>query len=98
MIRSILLSLTLFLAALAIQDPPAPPTRDIPQCQGKECEGGHDGQPSWCANYNANGYRKNCDCKRDCEDVDQDMHRESGCATYCRTPRCRCEHGCPRTK
>jgi hypothetical protein len=68
--------------------------REIPPCEGVECEGGHEGQPKFCQNYDGGGYKKNCACKRDCADPGQADHRESGCVTYCRTPRCKCHHGC----
>jgi hypothetical protein len=81
-------------AAFALQAPP----REIPLCQGSECDGGHAGQPSWCQNSTGGGYKANCECKRDCSDPDQEHHRETGCKTYCRTPRCKCDHGCPKTE
>lgn len=54
----------------------------------------HDGQPKWCQNKAANGYRANCGCKRSCDRND----RGSDCVTYCRTPACKCDHGCPQTE
>lgn len=71
------------------------PPREIPPCAGKECEGAaHDWQPAWCQNSDGDGYKKNCDCKRSCDRDD----RGSDCRTWCRTPRCKCDHGCPRTR
>jgi hypothetical protein len=72
-------------------------SRTIPPCDsGSECKG-HETQPRWCQNYDGDGYRPNCSCKRDCSDPEQERHRETGCKTYCRTQRCKCDHGCPRT-
>jgi hypothetical protein len=67
--------------------------REIPPHEGED----HQGQPEFCQNSNSGGYKANCKCKRDCDDPEQRQHRESGCKTFCRTPACRCDHGCPMT-
>lgn len=68
--------------------------REIPPHDSGE-EGDHQGQPEWCQNYDdQRGYKANCVCKRDCNDKNQNTHRETGCKTHCRTPKCHCNHGC----
>lgn len=88
--RAILILGTLMLALLLAQT-----GREIPPCQGDECHdtsGGNTPGPSWCQNHDGGGYRSNCACRRDC--MEQNYHPETGCVTWCRTPRCRCRHGC----
>ncbi len=96
MIRVIMAAMALLLVvtAIALQ---SPRPKEIPPCVGSECDGGHAAQPLWCQNGDGGGYKANCECKRDCNDPEQEKHRESGCRTYCRTPRCKCDHGCPKT-
>jgi len=94
-ITRIFLALAVSAFALALQEPAPKSAHEIPLCEGAECDGGHEGQPQHCQNYNDSQWKKNCDCKRDCDDHNQDGHRESGCSTYCRTPSCRCNHECP---
>lgn len=82
-------ALNSFAVAHAAQEPGG---RAIPGCEeGEECEG-HESQPQWCQNSDGGGYKANCACKRDC--AQQSYHPETGCLTYCRTPRCHCHHGC----
>jgi len=88
MIIRIALALWLLGAALAIQDAP----RTIPPYPGDD-NPMHDGQPAWCQNKDGNGYLANCGCKRSCDETD----RGSDCKTYCRTSKCKCDHGCVAT-
>lgn len=75
--------------ALALQQPP----RTIPPYAG-DSNPQHDGQPAWCQNKDINGFKANCGCKRTCDAND----RGSDCKTWCRTPACKCDHGCPITE
>ena len=85
--------------AFALQ---APQPKQIPKCEGKECEGGHEGQPKWCANYDTPGYLHNCACKEmnpgKCHEPDKDEEEGGGesskCSVYCRKNACRCSKGC----
>lgn len=73
--------------------------REVPLCRRGECiddvtGGDREGQPQWCQNKTERGHKANCACKRSCDRSD----RGSECKTYCRTARCRCDHGCPMTE
>ena len=80
-----------FLAGLALAfQGPLP----VPECQGAECTDDvthedHAGSPAWCQNYDTAAWAKNCGCHRECDET-----VGSECKTYCRTKRCRCDHGC----
>lgn len=93
MIKTVLALLILLTSSVALQSPP----QEIPVFQGDD-NPSHDGQPKWCQNGDGGGYKANCKCERDCNDPNQDQHRQSGCRTYCRTPACHCDHGCPKTE
>lgn len=92
MIKTVLAVLLLLTSSVALQSP-----QEVPVFEG-DGNSSHDGQPKWCQNTDGGGYKANCECKRDCSDPSQGQHRESGCKTYCRTPSCHCEHGCPKTE
>ena len=88
------LFIVLVALAFAMQGP-----KEIPECRGEGCRDDvtkqmHPGAPAWCQNKDGEGWAANCDCKRSCDRND----RGSDCKTYCRTPRCRCDHGCPNTR
>ena len=87
------LAILVFVAFLAQQPAPVPEGgRSIPPCRGSQCRGENgyetDG-PSWCQNYSTKEWKANCSCKTPCG-----SHHSVDCMTWCRTPRCRCEHGC----
>lgn len=85
-------------AAFAFQQPQP---KQIPKCEGKECEGGHDDQPKFCQNYDSAKYVHNCACKEmnpgKCHDSDQDEEgggESSKCSVFCRAKACKCSRGC----
>jgi len=76
--------------ALAFQGP-QPET--IPQCRGEECRDDYgnivEGQPRFCINFDTPKYKKNCECKKECEDK-----YATGCVRHCGMRGCHCDHGC----
>jgi hypothetical protein len=71
---------------------PIPPTDDE----------NHQGQPSWCQNFNTKEWMHNCDCQprmgdKECKEPDKGGEN-SKCSVYCRKKACRCKRRCEETK
>ena len=68
--------------------------KDIPIYEGDN-NPRHDGQPKFCQNKEANGYKANCSCEN--AKLCEHPHGDDKCKTHCRRSACKCAPNCMPT-